>query len=343
MPENLKNKPKPRLKNLDDLFAMNEGVDPFGEFQQTLPIIRKIPRSDRDISFIAIQNLTPFSGHPFRLYEGERLDDMVVSIKANGVLVPIIVRRVESQFEILAGHNRVNAAKIAGLYEVPTIVLDNISDQDAMVYVIETNLIQRSFSDMSHTEKAAVIALHHSKMFSQGKRNDILEQIKMLENPHEYREDETCGHVGHKLKSRDIVANEYNLSRNTVARYLRIQNLISVLKKGLDDGSIAFISAVTLSFLKSEEQELVADCMERNNFSVDMKRADMLRKFSEKGKLNGESVYRILSGEANPKPNRTPTVKVDKTVYAKYFKPNQSIREVQDIVQKALEMYFDEQ
>jgi len=83
--------------------------------------------------------------------------------------------------------------------------------------------------------------------------------------------------------------------------------------------------------------------MERNELSVDMKKADILRQFSEKGKLNGESVYRILSGETAPKPNRTPTVKVDKNVYARYFTPNQPVKEVQAIVEKALEMYFDKQ
>jgi ParB family chromosome partitioning protein len=210
-----------------------------------------------------------------------------------------------------------------------------------MVYVIETNLLQRLFADMAHSEKAAVIALHHSKMFSQGKRNDIIEQIKMLDNPHEDKENETYAQLGQRLKSREKVAQEYNLSRNTVARYSRIQQLIPALKTRLDNDEIPFIAGVTLSFLKGEEQVMLDDCMERNRLSVDIKKADLLRQFSEKGKLDGESVYRILSGEAVSKPNRTPMVKVDKTVYAKYFKPNQSAKEVQAIVEKALELYFD--
>ena len=98
-----------------------------------------------------------------------------------------------------------------------------------------------------------------------------------------------------------------------------------------------------LSFLKEAEQELVDDCMERNQLTVDMKKADILRQFSEKGKLDGENVYKILSGNAAPKPNRTPTVKIDKNVYAQYFKPNQPAKEVQATVEKALEMYFAQQ
>ena len=229
--------------------------------------------------------------------------------------------------------------------------MENISDDDARVYVIETNLLQRSFTDMTHSEKAEVIALHHSKMFSQGKRNDILEQIKLLENPrletsanpHEHGENGTSRQVGEKLGADGKVAEKYSLSKRMVSRYLRIQELIPAFKVMLDDEGLSFIPAVTLSFLKETEQTLVADCMERNGLSVDMKKADLLRQFSEKSKLNGESVYKILLGEAAPKPNRTPTVKIEKDVYARYFKPNQSAKEVQETVEKALELYFAQQ
>jgi ParB family chromosome partitioning protein len=83
--------------------------------------------------------------------------------------------------------------------------------------------------------------------------------------------------------------------------------------------------------------------MERNGLSTDVKKADLLRQFSQKCKLNGESVYKILSGDTTPKPNRTPTVKINKTVYSKYFKENQPAKEVQETVEKALEMYFEQQ
>jgi len=329
-----------KLDNLDQLFELNNGVNPL---ETSVPIIETQPNSKRAVVQTAIEKLTPFKGHPFRLYEGERLDDMIESIRTNGVLVPIIVRKVDTAFEILAGHNRVNAAKLAGLDDIPALIFENISDEDAMVYVIETNLIQRSFSDMAHTEKAAVIALHHSKMFSQGKRNDILEQLEMLGKPHNNGENDTCAEIPHKLKSREIVAKEYGLKRDTVASYLRIHKLNQSLKIRLDNNEFAVGTAVTLSFLKESGQELVDDCMVRNGLTVDMKKADILRQFSEKGKLNGESVYRILSGETAPKPNRTPTVKIDKNIYAQYFKPNQPAKEIQATVEKALEMYFESQ
>ena len=107
---------------------------------------------------IDINLLVPFKNHPFQLYEGERLNDMVESIKENGILTPVIVRKLKNEYEILAGHNRTNAAKIAGLKKVPCIVKEKLSDKDAYVYVIETNLMQRSFNDLRMSEKALVLA-----------------------------------------------------------------------------------------------------------------------------------------------------------------------------------------
>ena len=176
-------KDKPRLQNLDELFSIYDQSPENGGLV---------------VTNIEISKLTPYHGHVFQMYEGERLDDMVASIESNGVLVPIIIREslnsnptstdLLDSYEILAGHNRVNAAKLAGLNEVPAIILGNISDEEAQAYVVETNLMQRSFSDMLHSEKAAAIALHHSKMFSQGKRNDILEQLRKLEDAHNGKE-----------------------------------------------------------------------------------------------------------------------------------------------------------
>jgi len=108
-----------------------------------------------------IDFLIPYSNHPFRLYEGERLDDMVRSVKKFGIMVPVIVRHIkfsDRKFEILSGHNRVNAAKLAGLKEVPVIVQNDLSEKEAELIVTETNLHQRSFSDLSHSERAVCLA-----------------------------------------------------------------------------------------------------------------------------------------------------------------------------------------
>lgn len=327
MATNHKDNSKRHLRNLDDLFNVNDSGNQQG--------------TKRSVVSLEIDRLKPFKNHPFRLYEGERLQDMVESVRLNGILVPIIIRKNDASLEILAGHNRVNAAKQAELTEVPAIVLENISDDEALVYVVETNLIQRSFADMAHSEKSAVIALHHSKMFSQGKRNDILEQLKMLENPHEDGEKSTFRQVDEKLRSDKRVAEMYNLSAKSISRYLRINQLIPTLKSRLDNDSLAFIPAVTLSFLKDNEQKSVDECMNQHEFTVDMKKADMLRDFSEKGKLDNGNVLKILSGETTQKSSRTPTIKINKAVYMKYFKPEQSAKEIQEIIEKALKAYFE--
>ena len=196
---------------------------------------------------------------------------------------------------------------------------------------------------MCHSEKAAVIALHHSKMFSQGKRNDILEQLEMLEKPLDTNENGTFHPLDEKSHSDKRVAEMYSLSKITVSRYLRLQHLIPTLLTQLDNGIFAFAPAVTLSHLNEAEQTAVADCIAKHSLSVDMKKADMLRKHSEKGRLDEDAIKRILSGSVAHKPNRTPTVKIQKAVYAKYFKPNQSTREIESIVEKALAMYFGNQ
>lgn len=131
-------------------------------------------------TMISVEKIVPFHNHPFRLYEGERLDDMMESIKEHGILIPVIVQKVADKYEMLAGHNRWNAAKIVGIKDIPAIIKENLTEREAYVYVIETNLMQRSFTDLLPSEKAAVLAERYEKVMCQGKRNDILEEIASL-------------------------------------------------------------------------------------------------------------------------------------------------------------------
>ena len=203
--------------------------------------------------------------------------------------------------------------------------------------------MQRSFADMSHSEKAAVIASQHSKIFSPGKRNDIIQELIALEKPHKINNKETSSQIGERFRSDRQVGEMYSLSRNTIARYLRINKLSSALKRRLDNGGLPFIPAVTLSFLSPEEQHTLEECLATDNLTVNLKSSDLLRAYSEKGTLTKDNINLILKGDIarKTKPNRTPTVKISKAVYAKYFKPGQSAKEVQEIVRKALEMYYE--
>lgn len=292
---------------------------------------------------LKFSQVDPYPDHPFRLYSGERLEDMIASISNYGILTPMIVRtKADGRYEMLAGHNRMNAGTLAGLDEGDFIVKENLSDEEALMYVVETNLLQRSFSDMLPSEKATVLYLQYSKMFSQGKRNDIIAELKMLENPQYIKENQTYGHDAHKMKSRDKLGAEYGLDGRSVARYLRVYKLIPELKIRLDDSELTLVIAVTLSYLVEAEQHDIEKVLSENEFKVDMKKAEMLRSYSVSSKLNEKTAYQILSGEINKKPKSPvlPPVKIKHKVYSKYFSADTTASEIERIVDEALSMYF---
>lgn len=319
-----------RIKSMDELLM---AVEPESQVNNTKSGVVRMKFSQVD----------PYPNHPFHLYKGERLEDMVASISNYGILTPMIVRTKDNgRYEMLAGHNRMNAGTLAGLDEGDFIIKENLSDEEAWMYVIETNVMQRSFADMLLSEKAAVLSLRHSKMFSQGKRNDIIAELEILEQSHEIKGVETSAPVGQKLTSRDKVGLEYGLSKNTVARLLRVDKLNNDLKMRVDNGEISIRCAVDLSYLAETEQEEVCKLLDENEFKIDMKKTDMLRSYSESSKLNEKTAYQILSGEINKKPKSTtpPPVKIKHKVYSKYFPEDAKVSEIERIVDEALELYF---
>ena len=291
-----------------------------------------------DESVVAVQNaqtmipvdkIIPFHNHPFRLYEGERLDDMVESVKEHGVLTPVIVLKKGNQYEMLAGHNRWNAAKIVGLNEVPAIVKENLSETEAYVYVIETNLMQRSFTDLLPSEKAAVLAERYDKVMCQGKRNDILEEIAKLNG---VVTQESCGHSDHRLKSRDGIGAEYGLSGSSVARLLRVNELVPELKEKLDNGELNLLAAVQLSYVTEEVQKAVAE----SGKPVSKELASKLR---EDG-VNASDVTEVLGGTSKKVKSTSKAVKIPVDVYERYLK-GQKPDAMEEIIVKALEAWFD--
>lgn len=140
------------------------------------------------------------------------------------------------------------------------------------------------------------MAHEHSKLFSQGKRNDIIRELKFLEqtsNPQlaSFRQ------VGERKNSNQIIAKNYNLSARNVSRYLRITHLTNPLKKRLDNEELPFTVAVSLSFLKQEEQESLEKHIILNNFSINTKKANKLKAFSQMNQLDEADLYNILTGE----------------------------------------------
>jgi ParB family chromosome partitioning protein len=272
MTATVKTSAKPKLSNLNDLFMLNENTA-----HSTMKRVAEfaIPSADTEYAVIAFGLMDDYPDHPFRLYAGQRKEDMTESIRQKEILQPLILRSDNGgRYTVLAGHNRKYCGMDAGLVGGPSVIKHNLTDEEARMYVIETNLMQRSFADMLPSEKAAVLASYHRKMFSQGKRNDILAEIKSLENPRNHREQSTSGKFSGSLETaetskenptsgkfrgssgtRETLAEEYGLKASRVALLLRSDRLINPLKKRMDNGEFPLFAAAAVSFLTEEEQK----------------------------------------------------------------------------------------
>lgn len=306
------NAPKRKIFDAVDMMTADAAKADTGSGLQNLPV----------------DKVKPFHDHPFRLYEGERLYDMVESIREHGILAPVIVQKKGRGFEMLSGHNRLNAAKIAGLTEIPAIVKEGLSEQEAYVYVIETNMIQRSFSELLPSEKAAVLAARYEKVISQGKRNDILREIAEIDSGNV-----TCGHDVHKSRSRDSIGEEYGMTGRNIARYMRVDRLIPEFKDRLDAGDMTLTAAVELSYLSEDEQEAVAV----QDVKVDEKTAKAVR--AAAGELTEGKLGEILHPAKAFVPAKMVSVKIPAEAEEKYFSGLKA-KDRADLVMQALEAWF---
>lgn len=283
-------------------------------------------------TMISVKKVVPFHNHPFRLYEGKRLDDMVESIREHGVLIPVIVQKIADGYEMLSGHNRWNAANIAGIKEIPAIVKENLTEREAYVYVIETNMLQRSFDDLLPSEKAAVLAERYEKVMCQGRRNDILEEIARLNG---VDASETCGHDVHKSKSRDAIGEDYGMTGRNIARYMRLNQTTDQIKQMVDDGTMAMVTAVELSYLSEEEQKQVCSVMEEHGGKI--KNGQAMELHNAAGSLTADKVKDILLGDVKEKP--VSDAKMFAQIKKKYFK-GKSTDEIMGVLEQALTTWF---
>lgn len=292
----------------------------------------------KDIQNIEINLLENYHNHPFTLYTGKRLEDMVESIKENGILNPIIALKKETgSYEILSRHNRVNAARLADLKTVPCIVKENLSDKEAYTYVIETNLMQRSFSDLLSTEKALVLKMRYEKIASQGKRNDLQKEINNLEQGIIERENK----AEDKIDSRKKIGKEYHLSGASIARYLRLNELSDSWKQDVDNEKIGLTMAVDLSYLPKEIQEYLYQKCEKLELSLKPSDAKTLHLMNRQEELSQEMITSYLLNLKKPKIKEYQNIKLSQSAYKKFFQ-NESKEAVGKIIEKALEMYFRE-
>ena len=296
---------------------------------------------------MALSQLQPFPEHKFKLYNGERLNDMVESIKEFGVLMPVILWHKDDDYYILSGHNRVNAAKLAGLQTVPVIVKESLTHEDAVLIVTETNLRQRSFSDLSESEKAYSLAQHYEAMKCQGKRSDLLEEIESLmsktvsqvETRSLQANISTLSQVETRLRTDEKLGQQYGLSRANVARYIRISSLTPELLELLDSGKIAFLTAYTLSFITDITLQKEIYRAVNYGFKLDMKKAELLRQKFEAGLLDKAEIDNIFFDSAETKEFKQKAVKIKPELAQRYF-AGKNQREINSIIEKALAQYF---
>jgi ParB family chromosome partitioning protein len=327
------------LADFNDLFMFEQ--EAAAENVEALAKVAEVATTEMEFS-----RMTPFPGHIFRLYEGQQLEDMVESIRQFGILLPIILWDTDDSHVILSGHNRVNAAQKAGLTRGPVVIKTNLSHEEAVLIVTETNLRQRSFADMSHSERALCLSQHYEAMKCQGKRTDLISEIEQLLNPHDNSVQGTPSQVG--TRTNETLGREYGLSRNNVARYIRLATLDTSLLSYVDSGEIAFLAAYDLSFIEDKDKQAVIAGSVKNGRKVDMKIAALLREYHEKGKLTEKAIEQILSGEKTGKPRNSGDGKpkafsLKPAVVGKYFTAEQSKSEIEEIIDTALSRYFSSQ
>ena len=293
------------------------------------------PKQIKETEKIEIEKLKPFPNHKFKLYKGERLENMVESVKEYGVLLPIIVWENNNEYIILSGHNRVEACKIGGITEIPCVIKNDLTMEEATLIVTETNLMQRSFSDLSHSERAYTLEQHYKTMKKQGKRNDLLQEIgNLMLN--------TISENSNENKSIYKVGNEYNLSKDTVARYMRLAKLIPSLLEKVDDESLPIRVGYNISFIENKEIQERINLLLEEDIKIDIEKAEKLKNAYKEDKLTIDNIENYLKNEEKPKRIRTKYVKISNDITSKYFDKKCKQEEIEDVIDKALELYFSQ-
>lgn len=264
---------------------------------------------------IAIENLFPFKGHPFKVQDNEEMNALIESIQEQGILSPLIVRPIENtkdEYEIVSGHRRFRAAVKAGIKEVPALIVP--LDRDAAaIAVVDSNLHREHILP---SEKAFAYKLKMETLSRQGKRSDL-----------------TSDQLGPKLTVEKISEND---SATQVKRYIRLTNLIPPILDMVDEGRIAFTPAVELSYLQSEEQRILLSEMEYNDCTPNLSQAQRLKALSMQGLFTKEQLSTIMSEE---KANQKERVKIPVERIRKYFPKDYTTTQMEETIVKLCEAY----
>ena len=238
------------------------------------------------IVMIHHEKLIDFDINPFKVIFDEKMNELIGSIKENGVLTPIIVRQIDNgNYEILSGQRRVAACRLLNIDLIPAIVKD-ISYDDAAILLVDSNL-QRE--ELLFSEKAFAYKLKLDAMKSQGKRNDL-----------------TSAQFGPKLKqSREVLAEQAGESKSQISRYIRLTELVYKILDMVDSKIMPFNVGVELSYLGVKEQMYIAEILEYDEIMISLSQAQEIRKQSVDGKISEEDIRKIIYDNKSNKFNIT--------------------------------------
>lgn len=240
---------------------------------------------------IPVNMLTAYHNHKFQLYNDDRKEDMKESIRKNGIFSPLVVQPINDgeNYEILIGHNRWNCAKELGMTTVPCIIKQNLDADEAETYVVESNVMQRGFDNLTISERALVMKERYNSMFSQGKRNDIINELETLE-------------YGEQGRTSEKLGTEYGMGKSNVARYVRLGYITNPeIKKWLDTGQISIRAGVELSYLAAEEENMLADIIKEPKKQLTEKNAKSIRYAADECNLTVESLLDIVTRKKTAK------------------------------------------
>ena len=292
---------KIELTAYDDLFQTDES-----RAEAALSKIRDIPISEID----------EFPDHPFKVLMDEDMEQLVESIKRNGVMTPATVRlKEDGRYELISGHRRKKACELAGL-ETLKCEVKELTRDEAIIIMVESNL-QRSV--ILPSEKAFAYKMRLEAMDRQGKRNDL-----------------TSTPLVSKSRSNEELADKVGESREQIRRFIRLTELVPEILQMVDEKQIAFRPAVEISYLAEEQQYTLLEAMSYNDATPSLAQAIKMKKFKQDGKLTDEVIQSIMEEE---KPNQKEKPAFRDERITKLIPKTVPKGQEADFVVKALEFY----
>ena len=292
---------KIELTAYDDLFQTDES-----RAEAALSKIRDIPLSEID----------EFPDHPFKVLMDDDMEQLVESVKRNGVMTPATVRLKENgRYELISGHRRKKACELAGLETLKCEVKDLTRDE-AIIIMVESNL-QRSV--ILPSEKAFAYKMRLEAMDRQGKRNDL-----------------TSTPLVSKSRSNEELADKVGESREQIRRFIRLTELVPEILQMVDEKQIAFRPAVEISYLAEEQQYTLLEAMSYNDATPSLAQAIKMKKFNQDGKLTDEVIQSIME-EEKPNQKEKPVFRDERIT--KLIPKTVPKGQEADFVVKALEFY----